>query len=158
MYFLPVKGRFCCILYYISYLDYRFLYFAAIYSFYFKWRFLLEFWTIKILVPTCREDFWTRLMYFLWFSHGFPLKLLLVISDSELCVAPLVLKVSLLVVIFFWRAAFWPFFQSNQELLLSSPFLSKHVMRVALYSAHWPPVWLPWLLSHWSGIRPVLGP
>ncbi len=30
---------------------------------------------------------------------------------------------------------------------LSSPFFSKHTMRVALYLAHWPPhVGLPWLL------------
>jgi hypothetical protein len=30
-------------------------------------------------------------------------------------------------------------FQSNQELLFSSPFLNIHVLRVALYLAHWPP-------------------
>ncbi len=51
-----------------------------------------------------------------------------------------------------------PFFQSNQELLFSSPFLSKHVMRVALYLAHWLPIWLPRLLSHWSGSRTVPWP
>ncbi len=46
---------------------------------------------------------------------------------------------------FFIRGAFsldsclLPFFQSNQELLFSSPFFSKHVMRAALYLAYWPP-------------------
>ncbi len=37
-------------------------------------------------------------------------------------------------------------------------FLSKHVVRVALYSAHWPPIWLPWLLSHWSGSQTASWP
>jgi hypothetical protein len=44
-------------------------------------------------------------------------------------------------------------FQSSKELLFSSPFLNKNVVRVALYSAHWPPVWLPRLLSHLSSSR-----
>ncbi len=33
--------------------------------------------------------------------------------------------------------------------------LSRYSLRVALYTAHWPPVWLPRLLSHWSGGRTV---
>ncbi len=46
-----------------------------------------------------------------------------------------------------------PFFLSSKELLLSSPFSSKYVMRVARFLAHRPPVWLPWLLSHLSDSR-----
>ncbi len=34
--------------------------------------------------------------------------------------------------------------------------LSRCFIRVALYLSHWPPVWLPWLPSHWSGTRTVL--
>ncbi len=34
-------------------------------------------------------------------------------------------------------------------------FLSKHVMRVALSLAHCPHIWLPQLLSHWSGSQTV---
>ncbi len=33
--------------------------------------------------------------------------------------------------------------------------LSWCFMRVDIYSAHWPPVWLPRLLSHWSGSQTV---
>ncbi len=56
----------------------------------------------------------------------------------------------LYVVLFLWRAAFCPF-QSSKELLFSSPLLSKYVMRVALYLAHW----LPRPLPHFSGSQTV---
>ncbi len=36
------------------------------------------------------------------------------------------------------------------ELLSSSLSLWRYFVRVALYSAHWPTVWLPRLLSHWN--------
>ncbi len=58
---------------------------------------------------------------------------------------------------FFIRCAFslagcfLPFFQSSKELLFSSLFLTKHVLRVAILFGPLAPIWLPRLLSHLSG-------
>jgi hypothetical protein len=58
---------------------------------------------------------------------------------------------------FLWQAALCRFL-SSKELLSSSSFWVSMPWEQPFYSAHWPPVWLPRLLSHWSGSRTVPWP
>jgi hypothetical protein len=60
-------------------------------------------------------------------------------------------------VLFLWRVAFYPFLV-KQRAAIQLSFLSKHVMRVALLFGSLAPVWLPLLLSHWSGSQTVPWP
>ncbi len=78
-----------------------------------------------------------------------------------LCNYILELRVS---VLFFNLGAFslagclLPFYSQTKSCFSALLFFSKYVMRVALYLAYWPPVWLPRRLSHLSGSRTVPWP
>jgi hypothetical protein len=63
----------------------------------------------------------------------------------------------LYVVLFNWRAVFC-LFSVKPRAASQLSFLSKHVVRVAIYLVHWPSLWLPRLLSHWCGSWTVSWP
>ncbi len=62
---------------------------------------------------------------------------------------------SFFLVIFFSGRLPFVLVRLELELLSSSLFLSRYSMKVAFYSAHWHPIWLPRLLSHWSSVWTV---
>jgi hypothetical protein len=58
-------------------------------------------------------------------------------------------------VVFFSGGLPFALYSVRLRTVVQPSLLSKCSVRVALYSAHWPPIWLPQLLSHWSGSRTV---
>ncbi len=112
--------------------------------------FKLAFWRLTLSTPKrCHMDLCLAQL-FLTHHHHHRLQLLPFATLPGVRVSS-----SFLPVVFFsGGAAFCPCLV-RPRVVVQLSLLSRYSVRAAFNSAHWPPIWLSRLLSHWSGSRTV---